>query len=456
MSNNNVQDDLRAAILNNVQISSSSHSPRSASEQGRRRGRPRGPGRGNLLQDHITNASYSSTSGRGFAATQGSTFPDDQVNPVSRAPIRGRQQPPRRGGNSGNVQRTGLSLAHTPQILQRPPGYQASHTFPSPNIQSGPHSKQPYPPRSTKPSTFRPLQGPPSMESFVTQCNYLEHVAREQIPLTLMSTDEIHQKQNFIATLARISEDVSSADDADNRPQATLKAFGSFVSGFATKDSDVDLAIVSTTDGGALPDISLQLHEDDFPRRLEKALLECGIGARLLTRTRVPIIKVCEKPPQELLAALRAERERWDALPNEEKYRRPNEAEQDPVSAAEGRDMPMIHENVDFQLTQAVNDLDLRQSTPSDRDVAPSNPPMGNTVHSSRINNPPRQPEKRPWLREKKLGPLDFPKTGVGVISDINFSNPLVLHNTELLRCYSICDDRVRLMALYVLAIFRS
>lgn len=47
---------------------------------------------------------------------------------------------------------------------------------------------------------------------------------------------------------------------------------------------------------------------------------------------------------------------------------------------------------------------------------------------------------------------LDFPKTGVGIQCDINFSNTLALHNTLLLKCYSLCDPRVRPVILFVKA----
>jgi len=56
------------------------------------------------------------------------------------------------------------------------------------------------------------------------------------------------------------------------------------------------------------------------------------------------------------------------------------------------------------------------------------------------------------WTREKQLGPLDFPKSGVGIQADINFSNALALHNTLLLRCYSLTDPRVRPIVLFVKA----
>lgn len=52
--------------------------------------------------------------------------------------------------------------------------------------------------------------------------------------------------------------------------------------------------------------------ESPIPRLLEKAFLDAGLGARLLSRTRIPIIKLCEDPPEYLRQALLAERERWE------------------------------------------------------------------------------------------------------------------------------------------------
>ncbi|MBE3049744.1 hypothetical protein IMZ48_46060, partial [Candidatus Bathyarchaeota archaeon] len=87
-----------------------------------------------------------------------------------------------------------------------------------------------------------------------------------------------------------------------------LKCFGSLSSGFATKASDMDLGLLSPT-SLVQPDVS----DSPVPRLLEKALLDAGLGARLLTRTRVPIIKLCEIPPAQLLHDLRKEREKWDS-----------------------------------------------------------------------------------------------------------------------------------------------
>lgn len=86
-----------------------------------------------------------------------------------------------------------------------------------------------------------------------------------------------------------------------------LKCFGSLASGFATKASDMDLALTSPY-SPVQPDAP----GSPIPRLMERALLEVGLGARLLTRTRVPIIKVCQNPPEKLRADLISERMKWE------------------------------------------------------------------------------------------------------------------------------------------------
>ena len=51
---------------------------------------------------------------------------------------------------------------------------------------------------------------------------------------------------------------------------------------------------------------------------------------------------------------------------------------------------------------------------------------------------------------------LDYPKNGIGIQCDINFSNHLALHNTRLLKCYSLCDPRVRPMIVVIKAWTKS
>lgn len=92
-----------------------------------------------------------------------------------------------------------------------------------------------------------------------------------------------------------------------------LQCFGSMAAGFATKTSDMDLGLLSPF-SFPQPDSP----ESQIPRIVEKVFLDMGLGARLLTKTRVPIIKVCERPPPGLYADLLEERAKWEAGENDE------------------------------------------------------------------------------------------------------------------------------------------
>ncbi|KAK5140835.1 hypothetical protein LTR04_002832 [Oleoguttula sp. CCFEE 6159] len=288
------------------------------------------------------------------------------------------------------------------------------------------------------------------------QCQFLEEIAAIEIPKVEMTSEEFAAKEAFRLSLESVCHDVCAGDDSGFLPRVKLQSFGSLRSGFANAGSDMDLAIVSSTPQSS-PHV-FSLHELDLPRLLEKRFLELGFGARLLTRTRVPIIKVCQEPTSELLSALREEREKWDALPDGEKYPKPKLAvEEKPVE--EGTKAAS-----DNTPTCTVNDqkLDAQKPSPSKSQDSASGssanaqnseklPQVLPTTLAQTAPRPRRQEEPlKPWLREKKLGPLDFPKTGVGIQCDINFSNPLALHNTLLLRCYSACDSRVRPMVLFI------
>jgi terminal uridylyltransferase len=217
-----------------------------------------------------------------------------------------------------------------------------------------------------------------------------------------------------------------------NLPQVSLQCFGSFQSGFASAGSDMDLAIVVQDPSSAAACFSMM--EEDLPRSLEMELLQKGIGARLLTRTRVPIIKVCENPGPDLLEKLFEEREKWAALPEEEKY-------------------PHLHKEdvtAENPAQQGIENA-VGQAVP----VSGAGPDQATAVNASKQidagnNGQAAQFRPKTWTRERKAGPLDFPKDGVGIQCDINFFNPLGLHNTQMLRCYAKCDPRVRPMVLFV------
>ncbi|KAK0714991.1 cid13-like poly(A) RNA polymerase [Lasiosphaeris hirsuta] len=151
-------------------------------------------------------------------------------------------------------------------------------------------------------------------EELKAQTELLEGLCNTIIAGAEIETADIIEKESFrakIEEVARfaITQYEREANGMQNFPPASvqLKCFGSLSSGFATKAADMDLGLISP-----LSLIQPDAPGSAIPRLVEKAFLDMDLGARLLTRTRVPIIKVCEKPPQALRLDLLDERAKWE------------------------------------------------------------------------------------------------------------------------------------------------
>ncbi|KAI4287572.1 MAG: hypothetical protein L6R35_003169 [Caloplaca aegaea] len=153
------------------------------------------------------------------------------------------------------------------------------------------------------------------------QSAYLDAIAGLEVPKAMISAAEEHQKETMRQDLEDVCQRVVTEYEIEkdalfDGSTVSLKCYGSLRTGFATHSSDMDLVLTSPNSN---PHLSST--ESDIPRLLEKALLELGFGARLLTRTRMPLIKFCEKPAPELAARLQEERIKWEnqkAVPSKE------------------------------------------------------------------------------------------------------------------------------------------
>lgn len=289
----------------------------------------------------------------------------------------------------------------------------------------------------------------------MAQTQYLDWVASQEIPQVEITALELEEKEIFREKLEGILKAAVAESPFGGLLTIELVGFGSLASSFAMPDSDMDLALVPIRRDG-LAQSSTEIPKE-IPRLLEKAVLDANMGGRLLTRTRVPILKVCQAPTEALYIALSDERKKWDDLPEEEKYTdsprrsQPHESQVPIGQDSDAANLPDTQDPIDstakidaVKSSGALSKSDPRDLTPSDA-VEPNAP-------SEKASKPKTDRHQRVWHREKVLGPLDFPKTGVGIQCDINFSNPLGINNTHLLRCYSRCDPRVRPMVLFVKA----
>lgn len=403
----------------------------------------------------------------------------------------------------------------------------------------------------------------PTRASPDTQVNYLENTAHIEICKAEISPKEFLEKQALRQSLEQVCRKAVSEYEMHRNGDATfvsdsveLRCFGSLSTTFATKSSDMDLVLVSPM---SKPEASSP--DSGLPRLIEKTLLDLGYGVRLLTRTRVPIIRFCEKPTPELATLLLAERTKYekerDAPPPEPKVQKMPKRKVKRLEKPESTDPPSRPENVavnqaiieverlniaeveNEQSQDASESAKLSGESLSDTAQAKGGIPhvddkgqskksmderegddpsladktdaerarlyklamqdgwyepaerliikhflwmlerhgVGNTDNTQR-NEPRNQlcdgddpkfkehgelEKARAALQDlpNVLGryrpppaahPLDFPKEGVGIQCDINFSNQLALHNSHLLKCYASCDPRVRQMVLFVKA----
>ncbi|KAK3318398.1 hypothetical protein B0H66DRAFT_557099 [Apodospora peruviana] len=151
-------------------------------------------------------------------------------------------------------------------------------------------------------------------EDLKSQTDMLDGLCRTIIAGTEIESADIIEKENFRAMIEQVARSVIWQYEKEQNgivdfPPASvqLRCFGSLSSGFATKAADMDLGLLSP-----LSHVQPDAPDSPIPRLVEKAFLDIGLGARLLTRTRVPIIKVCEKPPAQLRADLLQERAKWE------------------------------------------------------------------------------------------------------------------------------------------------
>ena len=551
--------------------------------------------------------------------------PPDRENPTLQS-YNGVHQP----GLTSSRMSMPLPHKHPPRPYPHPS--QTTQNRSPPEVFAGrPHpsyNRQLFNPRFNSQPDTQPHQVPPSRfhHRFATvneQVKYLDELAYVEVQRAEISSDDLKAKELLRVTLEKICRSSIGAfertkDQTFDPSTVGLKCFGSLSSGFATYSSDMDLALVSPA---SKPDTASA--GSQIPRLLEKALLDLGYGARLLIKTRVPIIKFCEKPTPQLLEALLKERSKWEnskSLPlKSKKVKETKSVEKDgntekskkskkprklrKVKISQEGETPEVRrvkrakepnkvrnaksvveddkspqttelrteshtetstetslngdtlsipestrskitkdseEDADENLSEEVEDSEsskehaqlgnngegeilltdgVRDKLPRDTDERDTSKSIDGKVVMENTNGkeaqadieitedkPPIRSDKElvrlyklaimeGWFNDEeraiisrfvkavewpsvgqtcpdlvdaraalqslpdvlkryrdKQNELDFPKTGVGIQCDINFSNPLALHNTHLLRCYSHCDPRIRPMVLFVKA----
>lgn len=230
-----------------------------------------------------------------------------------------------------------------------------------------------------------------------------------------LTVTELQEKEAFRKrlekTVQELIEDYAKDHVTVNPKSVRLKCYGSLASGFAVPGSDMDLLLMFPKDQGPVGPIEIESR-----RMIEKALLDLGHGARLLTKTRVPILRVCQRPSPELLTNLKLERQKWEEETRQEQKER--------LLLASGLDPNRLPSEITDEQSDAATVTFAELDTEPFIVPLPASP---GRVHAN----------------------LEY-TADVGIQCDINFSNYVAVYNTTLLRCYCKCDRRVRPMVLFV------
>ncbi|KAK5956415.1 hypothetical protein OHC33_002992 [Knufia fluminis] len=300
-----------------------------------------------------------------------------------------------RGRGRGNRQPTNRMPQVSADDYARPPPQNQRIYMPNANLQFG-----------------NPEQQRISRQRNIEQTDYLNELATKSLG-NMLSREEIGQKQQFSQKLESIARQVVqrelTAGNDMQRAQIKLQPYGSLANSFGTAGCDVDLLLTVQKQTGSFMEIS-----EEVKRDLEKVLLDQGIGARLLTNTRVPILRVCEKPNPELLKALRDYRAKWEASLLE------SESPLDQRAGDTSAPLPALTESQEEGQLAAMADLDLNAA-----EIALPDSPVPDHAKLEFVGD-------------------------CGIQCDINFSNHIALHNSRLLWTYGQCDPRVRHLGIFV------
>ncbi|RMD39775.1 hypothetical protein DV735_g5357, partial [Chaetothyriales sp. CBS 134920] len=323
--------------------------------------------------------------------------------------------------------------------VQHPP----RGSFPSSHSSSQPYmySDSSYPRRAHRGSMH---QSPPSSlansrvfsspsyglrHQVMAQSDYLNGLQMEVCAKYQLKPEESLAKENFRRRLEAFFQQTLRQKYPDiDSSEIRLKCYGSLNNGFGLANCDMDLLLAlpqgftlsgrPRADGKALAD-SGTTEAQTQPQEpesfelgwlLEDVLLEAGIGAKLLTNTRVPILKVCETPDSQLLRSLR----------ESSKEARADLSGNSVQNAAAVAPYP------------PVLDMTAVQAALSDLDDA------GVAAQVSIPDSPKRAATTLEFSDEH------------GITCDVNFSNFVALINTRLLREYCNYDPRVAEVGVFV------
>lgn len=283
------------------------------------------------------------------------------------------------------------------------------------------------------------------------QSDYLRVVNRDAQEQHRLTREEYMVKENFRLGLEIVAREALSEKypelDAD---QIKLRCYGSLNNGFALANCDMDLLLFlpnrqhKINSMAALRDSAGADAYEDFEdeerlfnvevrRILEKAFLDKSYGARLLTNTRVPILRVCERPSPELLQNLREYRAAWE---NSSSQPEPG------LSLTEANEAGEASQGLALQEDESATNLIKTQQVEESASTAVD--AIRGVMKDLTVEDVSSQ------KAAKRSHPnLEF-VGDCGIQCDVNFTNFVAMYNSRLLWTYQSLDSRVGAVGTFV------
>jgi terminal uridylyltransferase len=282
---------------------------------------------------------------------------------------------------------------------------------------------------------------------FVRQCGYLDSLADAVIPVERIYDYELANMERFRVRLRDICRSVflEYFGYLKLEIEIDLNPIGSVVSGLALKGSDMDMILHPS-----LAEKKWAKELGKLPELFEKKLLDLGHGALLLSKTKVPILRICESPDAPLMARLKKrimDSAEGEALPEPDS----------PLVDIEGN-----ASNAGDKPADGLRSDNGCESSGAASAPTPGGSQLSNTQGDNGATASGADPEQdnaagKPsvkkmgrWLRRNAHHGFDFPEHGCGLRCDISFTQPISTYNTRLVKLYTIMDRRVQLMILFV------
>ena len=280
------------------------------------------------------------------------------------------------------------------------------------------------------------------------QSQFLQRIAGPALQEVEISSEQEQQIEKLRRHLELVCQTVvqvveSKLDRAFQYAPVKLEIMGSYKTGFALNESNVDFILTSSPSTVAILEAVPQL-ELRVPENIQMLSVCTGCAARLITRNRELLLEGCQFPTAIFDRAICMEideaRERWDSS-----YASPPNHLQEEIEHIQ--DIELVR-RLDIALKEGwmnePHEYDIVKNFKHAFEASVSNDEQSDSILTARRADLSRLQHVLKRYHEPQNPDLMMPKSGVGIKWTMHFAPEPVRVSTQLLWCYGNCEPRVQ------------